>query len=106
MSRTATQGVIRLLANVSICVSVSLVSPYHTEAEDVNFDDPLIPRLGRSEAIAHPVNESHQSNTDNGQHFPRLTKHYLKLLINNILLHYQKKMFITTPTPIDTEPRR
>ena len=105
MSRTARQGVIRLLANVSVCVSVSLVSPYHTEAEDVNFDDPLIPRLGRSGAIAHPVNESHQSNTDNGQHFPRLTKHYLKLLINNILLHCQKKCS-SPPPATDTEPRR
>lgn len=45
------------LASMSIYVSASLVSPYCIDAEDVNCEDPFIPRRGQSGTTAHESSE-------------------------------------------------
>lgn len=87
-SRTAMACGTGLLANTSICVSASLVSRHCTDAEDMNCDDLFNPRWGRSGTTAHSTNKNHHSNTKNGQHFWRFTKHSPKLFIANPLLNY------------------
>jgi len=61
--------VIEGLTNMSICVFVSLVSPYCIDAEDANCDDPFIPRRGQSGTTSRSVSEHYHSNTNNGQQF-------------------------------------